>query len=385
MHDRKASLAPQPAYLDERHAAGNRMKHGEMDRVQKLLFRIDRSMKVLEIGPSYNPIAPKSQGWNSWSVDHANQEELKEKYRSDASVDVSRIEAVDFMWHSGDLYSAVPAEHHNTFSACVASHVIEHFPNPIGFFRSMSRLITAEGVISLAVPDKRFCFDYFKPISLTGDLLYADYKSRTRHSKCTAFNHVAYSVFSDNVGAWAQHPVRSIGFVHSIDDAKKTYDAADEDKSGPYIDYHGWFYTPSSFMLAMIELNYLNIIDWTLDSYFPTVGCEFFITLKKGKTTYASESDFNDQRLALLKDILGEVRTQQEYLIEQIDDNNQAARSDDSRLEPQSPDDDMPHTGAATDLYKRRLRGGVGNPRSGFANVAVLRERLLRIIRIGQK
>lgn len=356
-----------------------------MDRVQKLLCRIDRSMKVLEIGPSYNPIAPKSQGWNSWSVDHANQEELKEKYRSDASVDVSRIEAVDFMWHSGDLDDAIPAEHHNTFSACIASHVIEHFPNPIGFFRSMSTLITSGGLISLAVPDKRFCFDYFKPILLTGDLLYADYTSRTRHSKCTAFNHVAYSVFSDNVGAWAQQPVRNIGFVHSIADAKNTFDTADEYESGPYIDYHGWFYTPSSFMLAMIELSYLNIIDWTLDTYFPTVGWEFFITLKKGKTTYTSESEFNNHRLALLKNILGEVRTQQEYLIEPIDDNNQAARSDDSRLEPRPPDDDMPHTGAASDSDKSRPRRGVGNPRSGFANIAFLRERLLRIIRTGQK
>ena len=171
-----------------------------MDRVQKLLFRIDRSMKVLEIGPSYNPVAPKSQGWISWSVDHANQEDLKEKYRSDASVDESRIEFVDFIWRSGDIDQVIPLEHHNTFNACIASHVIEHFPNPIGFFRSMSRLLNTGGVISLAIPDKRSCFDYFKPLSLTGDLLYADYQSRKRHSKCTAFNQVAYSVSSDNVG-----------------------------------------------------------------------------------------------------------------------------------------------------------------------------------------
>lgn len=304
-----------------------------MDRIEKLLFRIDKSMKILEIGPSYNPVAPKSQGWNSWSVDHANQEELRAKYRSDASVDESRIDAVDFIWHSGDLDQVVSVEHHNTFGACIASHVIEHFPNPIGFFRSMSRLLAPEGVISLAVPDKRFCFDYFKSLSLTGDLLYADYQSRKRHSKCTAFNQVAYSVFSDNVGAWGQHPIENIAFVHSISEAKRNFDATDESDSAPYVDNHGWFYTPSSFMLVVCELNYLNVIDWTVDCHFPSVGCEFFVTLKRGRATYASDSDFNNQRLDLLKNMLGEIRTQQEYLSEPVGDNSQDVRSDETGTE----------------------------------------------------
>jgi SAM-dependent methyltransferase len=354
-----------------------------MDRVQKLLSGIDRSMKILEIGPSFNPVAPKSQGWNSWSVDHADQGELKEKYRAHASVDESQIEAVDFIWHNGDLDQAIPIEHHNTFGACIASHVIEHFTNPIGFFRSMSRLIAPQGIISLAVPDKRFCFDYFKPLSLTGDLLSADEQSRKRHTKCTAFNEVAYSVFSDNVGAWSQHPIESISFVYSIKRAKKAFDAAEEGEFAPYVDYHGWFYTPASFTLIILELNYLDVIDWTIDCHFPTVGCEFFVTLKKGKTAYASESDFDDQRLNLLKNVLDEVKTQREYLIEPDCDDNQAARSADSGRQP--PPYAGPDVWESADRHDGRRIHPVGNPHFRFGNVGGVGKRLLKMMRAGRK
>ena len=36
---------------------------------------------------------------------------------------------------------------------------------------------------------------------------------------------------------------------------------------------------------------------------------------------YASDSDFNNQRITLLKNMLGEIRTQQEYLSEPVGDN----------------------------------------------------------------
>lgn len=35
---------------------------------------------ILEIGPSYNPILPKKAGFAVKSVDHANQQDLIEKY-----------------------------------------------------------------------------------------------------------------------------------------------------------------------------------------------------------------------------------------------------------------------------------------------------------------
>ena len=106
-----------------------------MSRTDKLLCRLDRSMKILEIGPSYNPVAPKAEGWNCFSIDHDTQENLRAKYTGHP-VDIRRIEPVDFIWRDGPLDAVIPEEHMGTFDACIASHVIEHFPIR---FRSCAR------------------------------------------------------------------------------------------------------------------------------------------------------------------------------------------------------------------------------------------------------
>jgi hypothetical protein len=51
-----------------------------MNRLDKLLFAIHRKSRILEIGPSYNPAAPKAAGWQTRVLDHASQAELQAKY-----------------------------------------------------------------------------------------------------------------------------------------------------------------------------------------------------------------------------------------------------------------------------------------------------------------
>jgi hypothetical protein len=43
--------------------------------------RITKTDKILEIGPSYSPLAPKADGWRSYVVDHTDRDGLVEKYR----------------------------------------------------------------------------------------------------------------------------------------------------------------------------------------------------------------------------------------------------------------------------------------------------------------
>lgn len=285
-----------------------------MHRQQKLLTRIDKSMKVLEIGPSFSPIVPKSEGWNAWSVDHTDQAGLREKYLNNPTVDINRIGPVDFVWASGDLDAAVPVEHHRTFDACIASHVIEHIPNLVGFYQSLGKLIRPSGIVVLAVPDKRFCFDYFRPLSMTSDFILAHSLNRRRHSKKTTFDHTAYTVSSDGTAAWGQHPVGDLSFYGTLTAAYDLLATTDEAESAPYVDYHAWCYTPSSFKLVMLELNVLRLIDWVIDQDFPAEGCEFIVVLKKGRLSFPSEAALQEVRRALLKGMLADLAVQCGYM-----------------------------------------------------------------------
>jgi len=286
-----------------------------LSRTDKLLWQLDKSMKILEIGPSYNPVAPKADGWNCFTIDHDTQENLRAKYTGH-SVDIDRIEPVDFIWRDGPLDGVIPAEHMGTFDACIASHVIEHFPNPIQVLRSLQRILKKDGQLSLAVPDKRFCFDYFKPLTMTGDLLSADFRHATRHSHRTAFDHVAYSAKAgDGMIAWGQDGVTQLTLMHTLAEAKSHFDEHSESPEDPYVDHHGWHYTPSSFRLAILELDALDVLDWREDAFFPTAGCEFIITLKRGKPAFASGDALEQQRLALLLGIVRDVQEQCERLL----------------------------------------------------------------------
>ncbi len=286
-----------------------------MPRTDKLLWQLDKSMKILEIGPSYNPVAPKAEGWNCFSVDHDTQENLRAKY-SVHPVDINRIEPVDFIWSDGPIDDVIPDEHMGTFDACIASHVIEHFPNPVQVLRSLQTILKPDGRLSLAVPDKRFCFDYFKPLTMTGDLLSADFRHATRHSRRTAFDHIAYSACT-NGGAtgWGQHDVTEVKLMHTLAEAARRLDEHSEAAEDPYVDHHGWHYTPSSFRLAILELGALDVLDWMEDAFFPAEGCEFIVILKRGKSAFPSEDALEQQRLALLVGTIRDVQEQCDYLL----------------------------------------------------------------------
>ena len=159
------------------------------DRAELLLGSVPTSSRIIEVGPSVNPVAPRSRGWNSASIDHLDRAGLRVKYATHPGVDI--IEPVDFVWTSGLLSDAVPAEQHGSFDVFLASHVIEHTPDLIGFLDAAQVLLKPEGVVVLAVPDKRYCFDYFQPPTTTGQVLDAHAKHRQRHSGERAFDHFA--------------------------------------------------------------------------------------------------------------------------------------------------------------------------------------------------
>ncbi len=135
--------------------------------------------KVIEIGPSLRPLAPKRDGWNVTIVDHATREGLIQKYHGDAAVDPEVIEEVDLVWQGGSLTDLVGQEGLGTYDAFIASHVIEHTTDVLTFLRSARALLKDEGLVILALPDKRKCFDVFRPISTTGEAVAAFWRNAT--------------------------------------------------------------------------------------------------------------------------------------------------------------------------------------------------------------
>lgn len=291
-----------------------------MSRNSYLMQSVSKTDKLIEIGPSLNPMAPKADQWRSFSIDHADQAGLREKYKNDPSVDPLKIERVDFVWTQGSLSDAVPPEHLHTFDLFLASHVIEHFPNVVDFLASADTLTHAKGRVILVVPDKRMCFDMFRSLSSTGEAIAAHLEKRVRHSTANVFDFMSKAVQKNGLPGWVmgnQTPTKPM--VFDIETAHHHAIAAGQEV---YIDAHAWIFCPASFQLIMIELARLGYTDWQVDRCEATQETEFYAWLSKGgKAHYqAMEAQtFYDLRLGLMNQTILELSEQRKTIANEAD------------------------------------------------------------------
>lgn len=277
-------------------------------RSENLRRFVTASMPVMEIGPSFAPIVPRREGWNTFIVDHMSREDLIAKYEGHDDR-LEAIETVDAVWNSGTLDAAVPVDRHGSFGVIVASHVIEHIPDLLSFFRSVEALLGPNGMFSVAVPDKRFCFDFFKPHSTTGDVVIAAQSAASRHEPRTVFNHFAYSVMANGKIMWTQEPLGRLDFVNTLHQAADL-SAKASDEAAPYIDCHAWHFTPASFELLILELGALGLTRLRIESISEADGCEFIAHLRSLPDNLAVPDDLAQQRLDLLDRMLIEAEEQ---------------------------------------------------------------------------
>jgi glycosyltransferase involved in cell wall biosynthesis/SAM-dependent methyltransferase len=288
----------------------------KQSRSEILLGPIPKDAKILEVGPGFGPVAPKSAGWKTKTLDHTTREGLVAKYLGQPGVAVDRIEEVDFVWSGGKLSDAVPADEQGTFDAVIASHVIEHMPDFISFLNSIEVFLKENGVVALAIPDKRYCFDYFRPLATTGQILACHRKTRSRHVSQLAFDYAAYSAQNGGSIAWGQHPVQELCLVNSLEAAQRfTQTVADSEE---YVDMHAWCFVPASFELILFELAILHETDLRVEEITATDGCEFLCWLRHGgKAAVAllSEAERAGTRLALLKRTMLDMKVQVDWLL----------------------------------------------------------------------
>jgi len=91
---------------------------------------------------------------------------------------------VDFVWDGRPYPEIIGVT--KLYGWIIASHVIEHTTDLVGFLHDYDSLLKEEGVLSLAVPDIRHCFDRFRPITGIGRVIDAAGNTQKIHSVGTA-------------------------------------------------------------------------------------------------------------------------------------------------------------------------------------------------------
>ena len=257
-----------------------------LPRRDKLVGGLDlKHMVGLEIGPLMTPIVRKEEG-SVFYIDHADTETLRSKYTHDDGVDVSKIVEVDMVWGTNSLQDCIG--HDRKVDYVVNSHVIEHVPDLVSWLQEIYSVLRPDGQLRMAIPDRRFTFDFLRRELTLGEALDA-YIRRTRVPLPRAIlDHFLHYTEIDLGKAWqGQLQPGDVRPVHSPQFALEVAERCF--RSGEYQDTHCWVFTPQSFVDLCTELAKLELLKLACVRLHATsfMEIEFFAALRPA--TSASE------------------------------------------------------------------------------------------------
>jgi SAM-dependent methyltransferase len=249
-----------------------------MDRLERLRADLDVAHgRGLEIGPLMRPTVTPELG-KIYYADHASTEELRAKYRDDPHVDVDTITPVDFV--VGAVPLPVATADAAPFDYVIASHVIEHVPDLVGWLDEVTEVLAPGGRLSLCVPDRRFSFDVRRRQSDVAEVVEAHLLGLRRPAVRATFDHFYRHVDVDAVALWrtdVSYEDRPLNARDATDLATRAAETED------YLDTHCWVFSDREFLELYRELAGLGLVRLAVVSATPTAvdDHEFFVTLER--------------------------------------------------------------------------------------------------------
>jgi SAM-dependent methyltransferase len=261
-------------------------------RRERLLGLVDVSTgRGLEVGPLYSPLVLRDEADVRY-VDVQDTEALRAYYEADGSVPVEQIVDVDVaLYRDGRMSSIADATAElGQFDWVVASHVVEHVPDLIGWLADVADVLADDGLLALVVPDRRYCMDACRHASTVGEILLA-HESRDQRPSVRA----VYDYFSEAVAVTAHDAWRGArpGPADRLyDDSRVRAELARHQNTEDYIDCHVWTFTPADFVERLATLASLGLLDFVVDDVLttPVSDLEFYVVLRRLPRTLPEEA-----------------------------------------------------------------------------------------------
>ncbi|TQK72236.1 methyltransferase family protein [Nocardioides sp. SLBN-35] len=239
----------------------------------------------LEIGPLDSSIAdPESHDVRF--VDVFDTERTRAHYAEDPNVVLELIPTIDFPLYADGQFRALPeaTAAGAPFDWVIASHVIEHVPDVIGWLQQIGEITSDDARLVLAVPDRRYCFDRHRPPTTTGQALEAHEQQATRPGTRAIYDFFRTTVSVDSRRLW--RGARPPGRDARMHELSTTLAHVDLGRAGEYIDCHVWTFTPQSLLEQVQEWRELGLAPWYVERIDEVKGSvEFHAVLRRASRT----------------------------------------------------------------------------------------------------
>lgn len=237
--------------------------------------------RCLEIGPLANPVVDPDVADVRY-VDVTDRAGLVAHYAGNPAVDPDAIPEQHFWLTRPDgtvstLAEAVAAD--GPYQHVVASHVIEHVPDLVGWLHDVASVLTDDGALLLAVPDRRYCFDARRTPTTVGQVVQAHLDGDRTPSARAVLDHFMRAVDFSAEQAWSGQAPPAQG-SHPLAEVERHLA---RQRAGDYVDCHVWPMTPRGLADLLDDLLALGEVDFSLERLTATrVGeQEFYATLRR--------------------------------------------------------------------------------------------------------
>jgi hypothetical protein len=241
---------------------------------KSFLQLVIQSGNMLEIGPLDRPQLDASSP-NYHSIDVFTKRDLQEFYKNDPDVNTDQIIEPTYVIGNND-YSSI----NKKFKCIFSSHSIEHMPCLVTFLQNIEGLLEDDGYIYFIVPDKRYCFDYYKKETDIYDVIQLYYEKNYRPRFADVLKMRTLSTHNNSIDHWLNE--------HGENDFKRRLfeqynNILDEYNTGRYLDTHVSYLTPHSFLTIIEILKGLGLIALDVKKMFHTIkgSNEFYTILRK--------------------------------------------------------------------------------------------------------
>lgn len=155
----------------------------------------------------------------------------------------------------------------------------------IGWLQQIAEILRPGGVLSLIVPDKRYCFDVRRATTTLAQLVDAELRGIEVPTSQQIFDHESLFVGSvETEQLWAGVDEKALVRTDVLDPLRFAWDRCREQlSSGAYYDVHASTFTPESFIDLIEGIGALELTDFRLAALHPTPtgSFEFYVTLEK--------------------------------------------------------------------------------------------------------
>jgi len=285
-----------------------------VDRRAEVTKFITREQVGIEIAPYFAALVPKREGYRSLVLDVFDTERLCQNAAADSFIDrqsLALIESVDLVGTASSIATLVERHHGlGSLDYVVSSHNFEHLPDPITFLQGCEQVLKPGGVVSMAIPDRRVCFNHFRPHTTTADLLQAFIEKRTQPASWQQFLEDSLrSTFFDpqgreQPGFGLSSDVTKIAPTEYVAEAWQIWQQQLTQTEREYVDRHCWAFTPSALELVLRDLMFLGVLRFEVVEVSEANWHEFYVHLRKPTASSAAPTPrgaFYARRAELLR------------------------------------------------------------------------------------